>query len=184
MTQRPYELLARFNANGTVAGVSARTITTVDDRDYISDPKPLESVDDPVFAEFAEEFSASATTERDSLKVERDELIVQRDELAQQLSEANTELERLRQPPHNVRMIHPESLQRRFTGKEIRLIALTADQVVAGFLAALDAAEEAGVLIDMDAKNTKQGIGYLAQAELIDPSRIAELLSDSLPSEV
>lgn len=63
---RPYELLARFNANGTVDGVSVRTITTVNGRDYESDPSPLSGATDPAFIAFAEQFSASVVSERDT----------------------------------------------------------------------------------------------------------------------
>lgn len=65
MTTRPYELLARFAADGTVAGVSMRTITTVGGRDYESDPAPLSGATDPAFTAFAEQFSASVVAERD-----------------------------------------------------------------------------------------------------------------------
>lgn len=65
MTTRPYELLARFAADGTVAGVSVRTITTVNGRDYESDPMPLSGVNDAAFAAFADQFSAAIVSERD-----------------------------------------------------------------------------------------------------------------------
>lgn len=74
MTTRPYELLARFAADGTVAGVSVRTITTVDGRDFESDPQPLSGTDDPSFTSFAEQFAAAAATELARVKAERDEL--------------------------------------------------------------------------------------------------------------
>lgn len=62
---RPYELLARFAADGTVAGVSVRTITTVNGRDFESDPMPLAGSSDPAFAAFADQFSAAIVSERD-----------------------------------------------------------------------------------------------------------------------
>lgn len=66
MTTRPYELLARFAADGAVAGVSVRTITTVSGRDYESDPAPLSGATDPAFTAFAEQFSADAVAARDA----------------------------------------------------------------------------------------------------------------------
>lgn len=72
---RPYELLARFAADGTIAGVSVRTITTVDGRDYESDPAPLSGAEDPAFIAFAEQFAAAAVTARDSAIAERDEAL-------------------------------------------------------------------------------------------------------------
>lgn len=71
---RPYELLARFAADGTVAGVSVRTITTVGGRDYESDPSPLSGTGDAAFAEFADQFSASIVAERDLLAAQVAEL--------------------------------------------------------------------------------------------------------------
>lgn len=65
MTTRPYELLARFAPDGKVAGVSVRTITTVDGRDYESDPAPLSGATDPAFTAFAEQFASSVVSERD-----------------------------------------------------------------------------------------------------------------------
>jgi len=65
MSTRPYELLARFEADGTVAGVSVRTITTVNGRDYESDPTPLAGATDPVFVAFADQFAAAVVAQRD-----------------------------------------------------------------------------------------------------------------------
>jgi hypothetical protein len=69
---KPYELLARFSADGSVAGVSVRTITTVSGRDYEGDPTPLSGASDPAFAAFAEQFAASAVAERDAAISDRD----------------------------------------------------------------------------------------------------------------
>lgn len=66
MSVRPYELLARYAENGTVSGVSVRTITTVNGRDYPDDPTPLSGATDPAFTAFAEQFSADAITARDA----------------------------------------------------------------------------------------------------------------------
>lgn len=74
MTTRPYELLARFAPDGTVAGVSVRTIATVNGRDYESDPMPLAGSSDPAFASFALQFSSAIVAERDALIAEQDTL--------------------------------------------------------------------------------------------------------------
>jgi hypothetical protein len=71
MTTTPYELLARFNKNGTIAGVSVRTITTVNGRDYESDPQPLSGASDPAFAAFASQFSAAVVAERNALAADK-----------------------------------------------------------------------------------------------------------------
>lgn len=68
MTTRPYELLARFSPNGSVAGVSVRTITTVNGRDFENDPVPLSGASDPAFTAFASQFAAGAVAERDTLQ--------------------------------------------------------------------------------------------------------------------
>ena len=62
----PYELLTRFRPDGTVAGVSTRTLTTVGGRTYESDPVPLADSTDPAFTAFASQFSAAAVAERDA----------------------------------------------------------------------------------------------------------------------
>jgi hypothetical protein len=102
MTTRPYELLARFAADGSVAGVSVRTITTVSGRDYESDPLPLSDTSDPAFVAFAEQFSADVVVERDSLKAEIESLAslqAERDQLAAQVSGLQAEIEALKNPP-------------------------------------------------------------------------------------
>lgn len=62
----PYELLVRFNRDGSVGGASVKTIETVGGRDYESDPIPLSGATDPAFVAFAEQFSADAVTDRDA----------------------------------------------------------------------------------------------------------------------
>lgn len=106
MTTRPYELLARFSSNGTVAGVSVRTITTVNGRDYESDPTPLADTEDQAFVDFADAFSASVVAERDSLTTqvatltqERDTAIGVRESLETQVAALQAELDELKNPP-------------------------------------------------------------------------------------
>ena len=90
MSTRPYELFVRFAADGTVAGVSVRTITTLNGRDYESDPSPLTGTSDPAFVEFADQFSAAVTAERDALQTQLQEATTARDALQTQLQEATT----------------------------------------------------------------------------------------------
>ena len=70
----PYELLARFNKDGTIAGCHVRTISTVDGKDYESDPVPLMDATDPAFTQFAQSFSASVVAERDTLAINKTKL--------------------------------------------------------------------------------------------------------------
>ena len=72
MTTKPYELLARFKPDGTIAGVAVRTITNVNGKDYESDPAPLSGATDPAFIAFAEAFAAAVVAERDALLAEKD----------------------------------------------------------------------------------------------------------------
>ncbi len=113
MTTRPYELLVCFAQNGSIRGASVRYITTVNGRDYEGDPIPLQGVDDPAFAAFAERFGAAAIAERDTARAElatmtaerdsldsslaamtiaRDEAMAARDTLAAQLAEAKEQI--------------------------------------------------------------------------------------------
>jgi len=71
---KPYELLARFKSDGTIAGCHVRTISTVDGRDYESEPVPLANATDPAFVAFASTFSASVVTERDALAIDKTKL--------------------------------------------------------------------------------------------------------------
>jgi hypothetical protein len=84
MTTRPYELLARFAPDGSVAGVSVRTITTVNGRDFESDPEPLSGASDPAFTAFASQFAARAVAERDALQSQVTTLTTERDTLKTQ----------------------------------------------------------------------------------------------------
>lgn len=96
----PYELLVRFNRDGSVAGAHTRSIETVGDRDFELDPVPLAESDD-AFARFAEQFAAAAVAERDSLKTELaetnqqlSERTSQRDQCEQQLATERDQFEK------------------------------------------------------------------------------------------
>ncbi len=92
MTTRPYELLARFALDGTVAGVSVRTITTVNGRDYESDPTPLSGATDPAFTSFAEQFAASVVAERDEAVAQVAELTTAKTALEARVAELEAQL--------------------------------------------------------------------------------------------
>jgi len=89
---RPYELLARFAPDGTIAGIHVKTIVTVNGRDYESDPVPLSGADDPAFVAFAEQFAAAAVTARDSAIADRDEALKSVDNVR---AELQAEIDRL-----------------------------------------------------------------------------------------
>lgn len=92
MTTRPYELLARFAADGTVAGVSVRTITSVNGRDYESDPTPLSDATDPAFVAFAKQFAADAVTQRDFLTAQVAQITAEKSTLVARIAELEAEL--------------------------------------------------------------------------------------------
>jgi hypothetical protein len=92
MTVKPYELLARFAADGTVAGVSIRTITTLNGRDYESDPRPLAGANDPAFVAFASQFAAAAVSQRDLLNTDLTKMTAERDALNTRVAELEAEL--------------------------------------------------------------------------------------------
>jgi hypothetical protein len=92
MTTRPYELLARFALDGTVAGVSVRTITTVNGRDYESDPQPLSGTGDAAFAAFSDQFAAAVVAERDTLSAQVTTLAAEKETLLARVAELEAEL--------------------------------------------------------------------------------------------
>lgn len=101
-TTRPYELLARFAPDGTIAGVHVRTITTVNGRDFEGDPQPLSDASDPAFVAFAESFAAAVVAERDTLKTQLEsspKLHEERDQLASQVETLKAEIDALKNPP-------------------------------------------------------------------------------------
>ena len=95
MTTKPYELLARFRADGSIAGVSVRTITTVNGRDYESDPSPLADATDPAFTAFASTFSAAVVAERDALQDQVDSHATEKAALENQIASLQAQLDAL-----------------------------------------------------------------------------------------
>ena len=95
MTTRPYELLVRFSQDGAVAGAHIRTITSVNGRDYESDPIPLASTDDPAFTDFASQFSAVAIAEKESVKTELEKLQSEYNSKVAEVDSANVTIAQL-----------------------------------------------------------------------------------------
>jgi hypothetical protein len=106
MTISPYELLARFNRDGTIAGVSVRTLTTFDDgTERENNPTPLAGASDPAFVAFASQFSAAVVAERDAiaedktnLTAELDAATAERDNALAEVARLTAELEAIRNP--------------------------------------------------------------------------------------
>lgn len=102
---KPYEVLIRFRPDGAVAGISHRTLTTVNGRDFESDPQPLAGTTDPAFIAFAEQFSAAAVAERDTAVAERDTaqaalttVNAERDAARAEVERLTAELEAIKNP--------------------------------------------------------------------------------------
>lgn len=167
MTTRPYELLARFAADGTVAGVSVKTITTVGGRDYESDPIPLADTDDPAFVGFAEQFSASVVAERDEAV----------SALESQRATMQAEIDRLTAlipPPLPARSIYPRELLGRFTFAEVVAAIRTDDDAAIYAVANL---QTTVAPISLDSEETRTLIGALVVAGIITTERLAEILA-------
>lgn len=175
MTQRPYEVLARFGADGNVAGVSVRHITTVNGREYEGDPQPLSGTDDPEFAVFAESFAAAAVAERDSLLAEKQTLTQQVATLTTEKAAVQAELDALKETliPTPTR-IWPRDFLQRFTTEEIVAIQLSTDP---GVILARTHLQTAVGMIDMSLPETQQLVGLLVLAGIIDGDRAAEVLT-------
>ena len=105
MSAKPYEMFARFRPDGTVAGVSVRTIETVGGRDYESDPVPLADATDPAFTAFASQFSAAVVAERDDAVAAKAEteatlaaVTAERDAALSRVASLTAELDAIRNP--------------------------------------------------------------------------------------
>ena len=79
MTTEAYELVVRMPHGTSPGGASVRYLTTVNGREFESDPQPLADATDPVFVAFAEQFSAKTVAERDAAVAERDAAVAERD---------------------------------------------------------------------------------------------------------
>lgn len=164
---RPYELLARFNPDGTVAGVSVRTLTTVNGRDFESDPAPLSGADDPVFKSFADQFAASVVTERDEAV----------EALETQRANMQAEINRLTAlipQPLPSRQIYPRELLGRFTFSEVVAAIRTDDDAAIYAVANL---QTTVAPINLDSDETRTLIGALVVAKIITAERLAEILA-------
>lgn len=208
MTTRPYELLARFGADGTIAGVSVRTITTLNGRDFEGDPQPLIGASDPAFAAFAEQFSAAAVAELEATKTKLlesqkklteateqittlqtsvEELATTGEQLAtaqQSLSEANAKIIELQHAlPWDVRIIDAAAFVARVTPTELLDLAGSSDPVRQQIAQMLVAYRANDWPIMLDSPEMQQAFGYLVSSGAITEQRANELRRDSTREE-
>ena len=182
MTTTPYELLVRFKPDGSVAGASVRTITNANGRDYESDPVPLADATDPVFVEFAKQFSAAVVSERDSLATqvttlasERDAALSARDAAFAQVEDLQSQLDALQNPPFNARHIAPFNFLGRFTPEETYGLITSTDPVIVVAIAKL---QTIITYVDLDLPETQQLVAYLVAIEHITQERATTILAD------
>ncbi len=160
---QPYELLVRFNRDGSVSGASVKTIETVGGRDYESDPIPLSDTDEPAFAEFAEQFAAAVVAERDAAIA--------------QLALLQAEIDRLNAlipPPLPERSIYPRELLGRLTMAEVVAAIRSDDDAVIYAVANLQTTVSPVLL---DSEETQMLIGSLVMAGILTAERMAEVLA-------
>jgi hypothetical protein len=205
MTTTPYELLARFATNGTIAGVSVRYLTTINGKVYEGDPQPLASVDDPAFNDFADQFSAAVVAERDELaeQVETlteakqaaeasvDQLTQQvatltneKATLTQQLAAANARITALlTEVPYDPRVIEASAFINRTTPEEMLQLFGSQDTNVQAIAQMLLAYKANDWRIELDSVDMQQAVGYLQLVGLVCAERAAALLRDGTRAE-
>lgn len=205
MTTTPYELLARFATDGTIAGVSVRYLTTINGKVYEGDPQPLASVDDPAFNDFADQFAAEVVAERDELlhdvgavtkAKEQAETIVsgltakvaeltsEKATLITQLATANARITALlTEVPYDPRVIEASAFINRTTPEEMLSLFGSQDPNVQQIAAMLLAYKANDWRIELDSTEMQQAVGYLQLTGLVSTERAAALLRDGTRAE-
>jgi hypothetical protein len=205
MTTTPYELLARFATDGTIAGVSVRYLTTINGKVYEGDPQPLASVDDPAFNEFADQFSAAVVAERDELAEEVESLTESKQAadasveqltaqvatlanekatLTQQVAAANARITALlTEVPYDPRVIEASAFINRTTPEEMLQLFGSQDPNVQAIARMLLAYKANDWRIELDSVDMQQAVGYLQLVGLVCAERAAALLRDGTRAE-
>jgi hypothetical protein len=170
MSEAPYELLARFNSDGTIAGVHVRNLLTVGSKTIEGDPVPLADATDPAFTQFAEAFSAQVVAERDALQ--------------SQLLEAQARITELEAAlPWNPRVMDAKHFVARITPNEMLSLAGSQDAAVQSILGMLKDWVANDWPVVLDSPEMQQAIGYLGQIEMVTEQRVSELLRDCSQAE-
>lgn len=170
MSESPYELLARFNNDGTIAGVHVRNLLTVNGKTIELDPVPLDSATDPAFVQFAEAFSAQVVRERDALKAD--------------LKAAQSRIAQLESAlPWNPRVMEAKHFVARITPNEMLSLAGSQDAMVQSILGMLKEWVANDWPVVLDSPEMQQAIGYLESIGLVTEWRLIELLSDCTKDE-
>ena len=212
MTQAPYELLARFNQNGQVAGVSVRYLFAVGGKVVEGDPEPLAGTNDAAFTSFAQQFAAAAVAERDelasekatletqvtTLTSERDAALAQAATLTDEkasLSEVNTTLTAqlaaanariaalVEQVQFDPRVIEANAFLNRIASTELAQLFSSTEPNVQAISQMLLAYKANDWRIELDSDTVQQAVGYLLQIGMVTPERAAALLRDGTRAE-
>lgn len=212
MTQTPYELLARFNQSGQVAGVSIRYLFNLGNKIVEGDPEPLAGTTDAAFIAFAEQFSASVVAERDQLTAEKTDLETQVETLTSekaaalaqvatltderasltaanatltgQLTAANARIAALvEQVQFDPRVIEANAFLNRIASTELAQLFSSTDQNVQAISQMLLAYKANDWRIELDSDTVQQAVGYLLQIGMVTPERAAALLRDGTKAE-
>lgn len=170
MTPTPYELLARFKTDGTIAGVHVRHLLTVGEKTIEGDPVPLADATDPAFRQFAEAFAARLITERDALQI--------------QLNAANARIAALEAAlPWNPRVMESRHFVARIAPNEMLSFASSQDATVQSIFSMLTQWVANDWPVVLDSPEMQEAIGYLGQIGVVTPERVAELLRDCTQAE-
>ena len=184
MSTRPYELLARFGTDGTVAGVSIRTITTIDGKDYESEPRPLAGVTDPAFTAFASAFSASVLAEKEAL-VSAHKTALDAKEAA--LTTANATIATLEtrvasllaELPFNPRIIDASKFYERITKDEFAALSVADDETLRTIAKTILAYKTNDWPVVFESTDFQGLIGYLVGTSFLTTERAAQLTADA-----
>lgn len=170
MTQTPYELLARFNQSGQVAGVSIRYLFNLGNKIVEGDPEPLAGATDPAFVAFVEQFAAAAVAERD--------------ELAAQLAAANARIAALlEQVQFDPRVIEANAFLSRIASTELAQLFSSTDPNVQAISQMLLVYKANDWRIELDSPEMQQAVGYLQKIGMVSTERAAALLRDGTRAE-
>lgn len=170
MSTRPYELLARFDSAGQVAGVSVRTITTLDGKDYEGDPQPLSGATDPAFASFAAAFSASVMAENEAIKTENESLKARIESL-------------LAEVPYNPRIIDATAFYERITKDEFASLSVSDDPMLKNIAKTILTYRANDWPVVFESTDFQQLIGYMLSVQFLTEKRSAELTKDATSEE-
>lgn len=212
MTQTPYELLARFNSNGSVSGVSVRYLFSLNGKVIEGDPEPLSGTSDPAFTAFASQFSAAIVANRDQLKTQVDELTEAKQTVEQQLQSANATIDDktaqlatveaekqqvqelldaanarinalLNEVPYDPRVIEASAFINRTTPEEMLTLFGSDDPNVQQIAQMLLQYKANDWRIELDSQEMQQAVGYLHMIGLVSEQRAAALLRDGTRAE-